>query len=433
MRRHDRPRRWTTVVAAAATAALAWSVALVPAHGQDAPIATTATNSVVTWNVNAQTAIWDVARQNPWVQARSFAMVQGAVYDAVNAIAGAPYEPYLIAPAATRTESTDAAVAAAAYGVLVSMFPDQAARLRTEYEGFLATVPDGPSKQAGIAIGERTAAAMIAARQNDGAFGNETFAVGTQPGQWRPVPPPDGSPAGNVGEWVGRLRPFFITSPSAFRTAGPPALTSRQYARELNEVKGIGSLTSTTRTADQTDAARWWHDRRLTQWEVNRQLIATQGLNLIQSARLLALVNLTAADATTACFNEKGHWKFWRPFHAIRLADTDGNPETAPDPLWRPVLVTPGSPDYTSGHGCYSGSTMTILTLFFRRDNIPFSATSADTGTTRYYTSFSQALVELINARVWGGIHFRAADVQGARIGAAISAYLFTHRLRPRR
>jgi hypothetical protein len=237
----------------------------------------------------------------------------------------------------------------------------------------------------------------------------------------------------NVGEWVGHLRPFFIPSPSAFRTGGPPALTSRQYARDVNEVKQIGGVDSTTRTADQSDAARWWHDRRLTQWEINRQLITSQRLNLIQSARLLALVNLAAADATTACFWEKGNWRFWRPYHAIRLADTDDNPETTADPNWTPFLVTPGTPDYTSGHTCYSGATMTILTLLFGRDNIAFSATSADTGTTRSYRGFSHALNEVINARIWGGIHYRTADLQGARLGLQISTYLWTHRMRPRR
>jgi hypothetical protein len=399
------------------------------ANAAEADSPTTAASSVVTWNVNAQTAIWDVGRENPWVQARSFAMVQGAVFDAVNAIAGAPYEPYLVAPAATGRESTGAAVATAAHQVLLSLFPAQADRLRAEYDAYLATIPEGAAKQAGVAIGGRTAAAMIAARQNDGAFGPEAFPVGSGPGQWRTVPPTNG----NAGAWVADLRPFFIPSPSTFRTAGPPALTSRQYAREVNEVKSIGAANSTTRTADQTDSARWWHDRRLTQWEINRQLVTTQRLNELQAARLLALVNLSVADATTACFNEKRHWRFWRPYHAITLADTDGNPETAADPYWTPLLITPGSPDYTSGHGCYSGAAMTILTLYFGRDNIRFSATSADTGTTRSFNSFSQALVELINARIWGGIHFRTADVQGARIGVQASTYLWTHRMRPRR
>jgi hypothetical protein len=403
------------------------------ANAAEADPPTTAANSVVTWNVNAQTAIWDVGRENPWVQARSFAMVQGAVYDAVNAIAGAPYEPYLVAPAATGRESTDAAVATAAHRVLLSLFPAQADRLRAEYGAYLATIPEGAAKQAGVAIGARTAAAMIAARQNDGAFGAEAFPVGSEPGRWRPVPLPNGNPGSNVGAWVADLKPFFIPSQSAYRTAGPPALTSRQYARDVNEVKAVGAADSTTRTADQTDSARWWHDRRLTQWEINRQLVATQRLDALQAARMLALVTLTTADATTACFNEKRHWGYWRPYHAIRLADTDGNPDTVADPNWTPLLITPGTPDYTSGHTCYTGSAATILTLFFGRDNIRFSATSVDTGTTRSFNSFSQALREVTNARIWGGIHYRTADVQGAVLGFQVSTYLWTHRMRPRR
>jgi hypothetical protein len=425
MTTQDQQRRWTRRVAIVAIFTLAASLLTVTSPASaDTPASP---NSVVVWNANAQTAIWDVARENPWVQSRSFAMVQGAVYDAVNAIARRPYEPYLVAPAANGTESTDAAVATAAHRVLLSLFPAQQARLVAEYEQYLAGIPDGPAKQRGIAIGGQTAAAMIAARQNDGAFGNEAFPVGTQPGQWRPVPPT----FGNSGAWVANLRPFFITSPSAYRTAGPPGLTTTAYARDFNEVKQIGAVNSTTRTADQTDAARWWHDRRLTQWEISRQLATTQRLNVVRTARMMAMVYLTTADATTACFNEKNHWLFWRPVTAIQLADTDGNPATAPDPTWMPVLITPGSPDYTSGHGCYTGAAMVILRLFFGRDNIPFSATSADTGTTRSYRSFSGALTELINARVWGGIHYRTADVQGAWVGTQVSLYLFAHRLRP--
>jgi PAP2 superfamily len=423
MTTQDRRRRWTWRLATVAVATVIGPIFVAaPASAQIVPA-----NPVITWNANAQTAIWDVARENPWVQSRSFAMVQGAVYDAVNAIAGRPYEPYLVAPPASGSESTDAAVATAAHRVLLSLFPAQRDRLVAEYERYLAGIPNGGAKQRGIAIGGQAAAAMIAARQNDGAFGNEPFPTGTQPGQWRPVPPT----FGNVGAWVANLRPFFIASPSAYRTAGPPALTSNAYARDFNEVKQIGAVNSATRTADQTDAARWWHDRRLTQWEISRQLATTQRLTVVQTARMMALVYLTTADATTACFNEKHRWGFWRPVTAIQLADTDGNPATAPDPAWMPVLITPGSPDYTSGHGCYTGSAMVILRLFFGRDTIPFSATSADTGTTRNYSSFSQALTELIDARVWGGIHFRTADVQGAWVGTQVSLYLFTHRLRP--
>jgi hypothetical protein len=385
-------------------------------------------NAVIVWDSNAQTAIWDIAGQQPQVQARSFAMVHGAIYDAVNAIAGTPYQPYLIAPAANGTESTNAAVATAAFRVLNALFPDQQVRLKTQYDESLAAIPDGTAKQRGITVGTQAAAAMIAARQNDGAFGSQTWTVGTQPGQWRPAPPTYASD----GAWVGYLKPFLIPSASMFRTSGPPSLTSDRYTRDFNEVKAIGSATSTVRTADQTQAAIWWHDRHLAEWEIKRQLATTQRLNTLQTARMFAMVDLAEADATTACYNEKAAWSFWRPVTAIQLADTDGNPETVADPNWMPLLVTPPHPDFTSGHTCFTAASMSALAYFFGRDDISFSGYSAASGTTRYFRSFSQALAEVINARVWGGIHTRTADVQGAKIGGQVTAYMIGHYFKPK-
>lgn len=384
--------------------------------------------SVLTWDQHAETAIWDVARQAPQVQSRGAAMVHGAIYDAVNAIAGRPYQPYLTAPAADGSESVDAAVAAAAYQVLDAIFPDQHDALTARYDESLAAIRDGRAKRRGIEVGAQAAAAMIDARHGDGVFGPQTFPVGTEPGQWRPTPPA----YANDGGWVGHMRPFALPSASILRTSGPPALTSAQYARDYDEIKAVGSATSTVRTADQTEAAIWWHDRRLGEWEIKRQLVTSQRLDALQAARMFAMVDLAEADAVIACFNEKEAWNRWRPISAIRLGDTDGNPTTAADPDWTPLLVTPPHPDYTSGHTCNTGATMSALAYFFGRDDIAFSAYSADSGTRRYFRSFSQALTEVINARVWGGIHTRSADVQGARIGLETTAYLVQHQFRAR-
>jgi hypothetical protein len=381
------------------------------------------TNAVLVWDRNAQTAIWDVASQQPQVQARSFAMVHGAVYDAVNAIAGRPYQPYLIAPHINGRASVNAAVGTAAFHVLNSLFPAQQARLQTQYDEWLAAIPDGKAKQRGISVGSQTAAAMISSRQNDGAFGSPAWPVGTEPGQWRPTPPT----GANDGAWVANLKPFVIPSVSMFRSAGPPALTSDQYARDFNEVKAIGAVNSAVRTVDQTQAAIWWHDRHLGEWEIKRQLATTQRLNTLQTARMFAMVDLAEADATTACYNEKGAWMFWRPVTAIQLADTDGNPATEADPTWMPLLVTPPHPDFTSGHTCFTAASMSALKYFFGRDEIAFSAYSEASGTTRYFGSFSQAIAEVIEARIWGGIHTRTADVEGAKIGAQVTAYTTAH------
>jgi hypothetical protein len=395
-----------------------------------APASATATpNPVITWDSNAQAAIWDGAHQQPNVQARSFAIVHGAIYDAVNAIAGTPYHPYLVAPPARRTDSMDAAVATAAYRTLVWMFPEQRSALQAQYDQSLAAVPDGAPKRGGVGVGAAAAAAMIAARTNDGAFGPQTWAVGTQPGQWRPTPPAFASD----GAWSGHVKPFLLPSASMFRTAGPPPLTSTRYARDINEVKAIGAVNSPIRTADQTQAAIWWHDRHLAEWEIKRQIATSQHLGPLQAARMFALVDLTDADTTIACFAEKEAWMRWRPVTAIQLADTDGNPATEADPTWTPLLVTPPHPDYTSGHTCFTAATLGALASFFHTDKMSFSAYSADSGTTRHFTSFSQAVAEVIEARIWGGIHTRTADVQGAKIGAQVAGYVSAHYFKPSR
>jgi len=373
-------------------------------------------NAVITWNLHAQTAIHEIAKQSPTAAVRSFAITQGAVYDAANAIAGTPYEPYLIAPRSRPGDSAPAAVATAAYRTLVWLFPAQADSLRTRYEESLAAIPDGPAERGGIAVGEATAAAMINARRDDGAFSDATWPVGTAPGQWRPTPP------GflQVGAWFATLKPFVI-APGPYRTPGPPALTSAAYARDLNEVKALGSATSTTRTPDQTDAAIWWDDPRLVEWSIKRQLATTHRLGTLQTARMFAMVDVAAADTMIACYQEKKRWSFWRPVTAIPLADTDGNPATGADPAWTPLRTTAPSPEYPSGHACFTGATTTALREFFGRDDLSFSAHSTDSGTTRHYHSLSRAMAELNEARVWAGVHYRFAATDGHRLGTTVA------------
>ncbi|GLW33002.1 vanadium-dependent haloperoxidase [Actinoplanes regularis] len=408
-----------------ATMTLALTTALAPSPAQATP---PGPNAVVVWNLNAQNEIYEVARQSPATAARSFAMVQGAVYDAVNAVAGVPYQPYLTAPKARRAYSADAAVAAAASEVLLSLFPEQAATVRAQYDAALAAIPDGWAERGGVAVGRQAAAAMIAARVGDGAFGSATWNVSTAPGQWRPTPPT----YAQDGAWFADLRPFVLPDAAMFRTSGPPALTSAAYARDLNEVKVIGGVTSTVRTTDETQAAIWWHDRRLTEWAMKRQLAESRHLSTLQTARMFAMVDITNVDALIACYSEKKYWNFWRPVTAVQEADGDGNPATAGDPSWMPLLVTPPFPDYTSGHTCSFSAIALTWQRFFGRDDLPMSAYSADSGTTRAFSSFSSALAEVVEARIWGGVHFRTADVQGVRIGAGTARYVLAREFRPR-
>jgi hypothetical protein len=383
-------------------------------------------NPVTEWNARAEHAIVIVGQELPWNQTRSFAMVSGAVYDAVNAIDGAPYEPYLVAPPARRSYSKDAAVAAAAHDVLVGLFPAQRPALDGEYEAALADIPDGPDQEGGVAVGRRAAAAMLAARENDGVDGDRQWIIGTRPGEWRPTPPF----MVGIGAQIGFMRPFAIPDADLFRSPRPNALTSERYARELEEVRTIGEASSATRTPDQTEAALFWNDLRSPWWGMFNQIAESRRLSTSETARMLAMVNIAAADAFIANFKAKYHWNFWRPVTAIPEAGSDGNPQTTPDPDWTPLLATPPVPEHPSGHAQVTGAITTTLALFFRTDRVAFSGFSQDTNTTRRYGSFSHALREVIEARIWGGIHFRTADNQGAVEGAKLGAYVWLTRFR---
>jgi hypothetical protein len=418
------PRRRVLGLAAAAGGALIAPLTT----GAPRAAADTGANAAITWDEFAQAAIWDVARQQPNEQVRSFAMVNAAVYDAVNAAAGSPYQPYLLRPRAKSNASPEAATATAAHQVLLSMFPAQQERLLAQYDQYLATISNGPSKTSGIALGGAAAAAMIAARENDGAFGTQQWAVGADPGEWRPTPPTFAS----SGAWTGFLKPFLIPDVSLFRAPGPPNLGGQAYARDVAEVAALGSATSTVRTADQTQSAIFWHDRQSVNWGIKRQLATTQRLSLLQTARMFALIDTVVADAGTVCFREKDRWSYWRPITAIREAASDGNPRTTADPGWNALLVTPPFPEYPSGHACGTGARMSAYAAFFGRNRISFSGFSVDANATRHFTSFSQAVDEVIGARIWGGVHFRTADVHGSALGAAITAYAASRHFRPR-
>jgi hypothetical protein len=394
---------------------------------------------VTDWNNYASTAITAPppmgAGQPPHVAPLSFAMVQGAVYDAVNAI-DRGHRPYLVMPSANPWDSKEAAAATAAFEVLRGLFPAQLPTLQPLYDASLAAVPDGPMKDGGIAAGDAAAQAMLAAREDDGRGSPFTIPIGTTPGAWRPVPPVNGL---DPAPWVGNVKPFLVPDVSMLRTKGPNRLTSRAYARDVNEVKQVGSLTSTTRTADQTDAALWWQDHGAALWNrIFQTLSASQGLDTVANARLFAMENLAAADAAIGCWNDKYYWNFWRPITAIREAATDGNRATEADPTWLPLfdpstpstgapLVTPPFPDHPSGHSCVSSAIVHTLQSFFGTDKVAFSALSNRTGTTRSFDSFSDALDEVIDARVWAGIHFRTADNQGASLGKKVARWEKRH------
>jgi hypothetical protein len=391
-------------------------------------------DQVLAWNQHAYDELIVTAAQAPPVAAIHLAMVHGAIYDAVNAIDGG-YQPYLGSPAATGAESQDAAASAAAYQVLRSILPDDRDdELLGYYTASLEAIPDGDAESEGVEVGNAAAAAMVVARTNDGRFGNQFFTEGTGPGDWQNLVGPL-APTGNNFKWVGDVTPFLVPDASAFATPGPRSLTSVKYAVEFRQVKSGGSATSTTRTADQTAMAHFWVDHAVAMWNrIFRQVSVNQDLSVTENARYFAMLYTTGSDAVIACFQDKERHAFWRPTTAIRNADTDGNAATVADPNWTPLIGVPPYPDHPSGHNCISSSFVETLKDFFGTNQMSFSATRATSPIgpiTRSFTRFSQAINEVRQARVYGGIHFMTADAQGAALGKKIEKYAQEHYFQP--
>ena len=431
---------------------------LVTVTGPVPSAAQPATNEAIEWNSIASTAIMTTAAQPPHAAVISMAMVQGAVYDAVNAIDGG-HQPYLVAPAADPGDSKEAAVATAAFRVLVGfpertpalvgLVPTQQPALQVLYDASLANVPDGASETGGIAVGEAAAAAMLTDRVGDGRGGPFVFVPGTDRGDWRLGPPQGtaGIVARDPAPWVGFVRPFLVPNVEMLRSDGPNDVTSEAYAEDFAQVKRLGSLDSTKRTADQTAAAIFWQDNGAAIWNrVFRSLATGHELDIVDSARLFAMTGLAAADGSIGCWNDKAYWSFWRPITAIREAAHDGNPATVADPDWVPLfdpsvpvsgapLVTPGFPDHPSGHACVSGAIVRTLRSFFGTNRVAFTVTSNKCSPApcppRDFARFSDAIKEVIGARVWSGIHFRTADVQGAVLGRKVARYEVNHYFAP--
>jgi len=365
------------------------------------------------------------------------ATVQIAAYDAVVAIDGR-FKPYHVQiPGASGSPA--AAVAKAAHDVLVNRFPAQTAPLDTTYHNYL-TAHGLAETDPGVTVGAQAAAGIIALRANDGSFPLNPlpFTGGTDPGVWRPTPsylpgpPPSFSPM--LAPWLASVTPFTLTSPSQFRAPTQPALTSKRYATAYNEVKALGASSHSARTQEQTDLALFWNSNFLVLW--NRALRDIVGLHVPDigdSARLFALANLAVGDAGITAWDSKFHFVFWRPLTAIQNGDDDGNPETAGDPNWQPMINTPNYPDYTSGANNVTGAITRVLALFFGTDEMTFTVTTTNATApqqTRTYYRFSDAAEDVVNARIYQGIHFRFADVQARKQGRHVAQWVFSHFLR---
>jgi len=347
------------------------------------------------------------------------AYVQAAVYDALVAIEGG-YEPYNLQIQADSTASREAAVAAAAYGVLKHYVPLDAT-LDGKYAAALAAIPDSIEKTAGIAVGQDAAAGIIALRAGDGLLATGTYTLPVPgPGVWEPtVLLPDGvTYAPPVDPWMAQLKPFLRTAPEQYRPGPPPDLTSAEYAADLNEVKEIGGAVSATRTPEQTEVARFWTTNMVIQTNAAyRRIAESRGLSLLETARLMAMGNMVATDSLIATFDSKYTYNFWRPVTAIQRADTDGNPLTDPDPTWLPAVMTPNFPEYVAGHGSFVSAQAELYTQFFGTPQIEIDLDSSVTGTTRHYATADAMRTEIIDARTWGGLHLRQSSVLAVALG----------------
>jgi hypothetical protein len=390
-------------------------------------------DAVVDWNLTATQAVATATtggRPVP-VTLVDLAMVHAAIHDAVQGY-DKRFQPYYT-EISDASGSPIAAVAKAAHDVLVSRFPAQQMTLDQAYDDYLDNngIPD---TDPGISVGQIAAAGVIGLRANDGSFppNYPPFLGGSDPGQWRPTLP---AFAPGAVPWLGAITPFAIESTNFCHPGPPPSLKSGKYLQDYNEVKSLGAVSSTERTADQTDMANFWSDNPIQILGRGlRSIAGSQINNLGDSARLFALTYLANADAIICSWESKYFFVFWRPVTAIREGDNDGNPETTGDSTWLPLLVTPPYPDYTSGANNVSGSTMRILHRYFKGDQMDFSLTSNFPATiekTRYYSKFSDVADEVVEVRILQGIHFRTADKVARKQGKSVADYVFENYLRP--
>ncbi len=414
-------------------------------------VAAEPTNMVLVWNENAVNVIHGATTATPPglgnappLSPLHLAMVHGAIYDAVNAI-DRGHRPYLGGLSAPSTASKASAVAQAAHDVLVGLTPATLPLVKTRVDDMLAAslaqIDAGQAKTDGIQVGAQAAAAMLAARANDGRFDVEPFPTSTAVGAWRLVEPLNA----NVFGQFATVTPLTLKRNDQFRTEAPITLdmTGAAYAAEFNEVKALGAQTGSSRTAAQTSLAGFVFANPVVYMNKGlRDISGAKGLSTVAEARLFAQTSFASADALIACWNDKQYWLSWRPQTAIHEAVSDGNPATVADPNWKSLFPTPGYPDQPSGYNCYTQGVWYSARLFFGTDKMHFQLTSpgAPAGptvpvpvpaSTRTYTRFSDVTRDTIEGRILTGFHFRTADVAGAWIGKKVAQWVDKHEFQP--
>jgi hypothetical protein len=378
---------------------------------------------VTDWNITAGD-IEVAAKLPPPPAYRVMAMVQSAVYEAVNAITKR-YPLDRVKLDAAPGASVDAAVAAANHAMLLKLTPSQQAAIDSAYQSKLSAIPDGPAKTAGITVGEQAAAAILALRAEDGSTAQESYRPHTTPGVYVPTVIPF--------QWPQR-KPWVMTSVDQFRPGPPPSLTSKRWARDYNEIKALGAKNSTSRSPEQTDIARFWADiMSLIYFPVVRSVANAPGREPTQNAHLLAVTAQAIDDALMAVFDAKYHYNFWRPITAIRNGDRDGNNATERDPSWVPFIDTPMHPEYPCAHCIVSGAVGAVLQAEVGTGPTPTLSTTSFTapGMVRSWTKIEDFVQEVANARIYDGVHYRNSTEVGTRMGKKIGALAAAKALQP--
>lgn len=379
-------------------------------------------NSVTWWNAVAIDALTPFEGTNPTAHSRTLAILQASVHDAINAV-NLRYEPYTPGLLRAPRASADAAVAGASREVLTALLPDRADFVNEAYSRALAGIVDGSAKNAGIFTGVAAARATLARRQGDGSENGSQPVYVPKPGAGEYQFTPPFNFAAQPG-W-GRVKPFVIDLKD-HELEGPLSLTSMHYARDLAYVKEIGHMASRTRTPEQSDIAKFWYEDSTLGWNrIANNALRARGVDMFSAARILALVNFAMADGFIAGFDAKYRFRFWRPETAIQQADADGNPNTEPDPSWRPFLITPPVPDYPSTHTVLGWAAAEVL-IETLGNGVTYSTTSLTLpGVSRTYRGFSKAAEENGLSRIYAGIHFgdavKAGRRQGRSIGQAVA------------
>jgi hypothetical protein len=391
-------------------------------------------NPVIEWNRTLLLIVRTPGAQPPTIHStRNFAMLHAAIFDAVNNI-DRDFEPYAVHHShVSRRASAQAAADQAAHDVLISLYPAFAAMLDSQLQEDLELIPYGPDKADGIEEGQHVAAAILALRSNDrSAVTLPPFVPKSQPGSYQLTPPNFAS--ADFTQWS-QVTPFSLRRANQFRPGPPPHLTSEEYTLSFNEVKSLGLISSTTRTADQTQIGQFWNGNIQDFWnEIAQTAALAHHLDLAQSAHLFALLNITLADTTIAFFDTKYIYDFWRPVTAIQMAAIDNNPETEQDPAWIPLSTkTAPDPSYLGAHSAISFAAAEVLRLSLG-DQITLDVTSESlAGTTRHFTSFSQAAEEAGLSRIYAGQHFRFDHLAGKRLGQQVARAVLSSVSLPRR